>query len=256
MPAINLAGILMSDFLQSTLTTPNTIIHTEVAHVSTHLRVFIIECPNPIDLLQGRNEGKSLEQICKMVGHEVSCFRPKSKNELAEVCRYIASIDREYDGSDDPDLPICIHISSHGEEDGLFFGRDLVGWKELLEVLEPVCTKKSTYRGEIILILSACEAKGQQLTRRIQKISKENKALRPPKHFFITADEEVYWNDAVVAWALFYNKIPKTKFSKKKKIIEVLTLIENAKLGAIHYFRWLEKKKKYQSYSANGKIDA
>lgn len=222
--------------------------------MSTHLRVFIIECPNPIDLLQGRNEGKSLEQICKMIGHEVFCFHPKSKLNLAEVCRYISSIDREYDGNIDPDVPICIHISSHGEEDGLLFGKDLVGWNDLFEALEPVYTKKSTYKGQNILILSACEAKGQQLTKRIQKMRKENNALKPPKHLFITADEEVYWNDAVVAWALFYNKIPKTKFSKKEKIIEVLSLIKNAQLGSIHYYKWSEKKIKYQSYCAGGKL--
>lgn len=194
--------------------------------MSANMRVFIIECPNPIDLLQGRNEGRSLEQICKLVGHEVFCFHPQSKKDLIKVCRYISSIDREHDGSDKPDLPICIHISSHGEEDGLFFGKDLVGWNELLEALEPVCTKKSIYKGENILIISACEAKEQKLTNRIQKTVKENKSLKPPKHFFVTADEDVYWNDAVVAWALFYNKIPKTKLSKKNKIIDVLALIK------------------------------
>jgi len=218
------------------------------------MRVFIIECPNPIDLLQGRNEGKSLEQICKMVGHEVFCFHPKSKNDLETICRYISSIDREHDGSDNPDLPICIHISSHGEEDGLIFGRDLIGWNELLQALEPIFTKKSIYKGENILTISACEAKGQKLTKRVQKAMKDSQSLKPPKHLFVTADDDVYWNDAVIAWALFYNKIPKTKLSKKQKIIEVLELIEKAELGSIHYFRWSEKKEKYQSYCASGKL--
>lgn len=98
------------------------------------MRVFIIECPNPIDLLQGRNEGKSLEQICRLVGHEVINFHPKSKDDLLTVCKYISSIDREHDGTDNPDLPLCIHISSHGEEDGLWFGKDLVSWNELLDL--------------------------------------------------------------------------------------------------------------------------
>ena len=191
------------------------------------MRVFIIECPNPIDLLQGRNEGKSLEQICKLVGHEVIGFQPKSKTDLATVCKYISSIDREHDGSDNPDLPLCIHISSHGEEDGLWFGTDLLSWNELLEALEPICTQKSIYRGEKILIISACEAKEQQLTEKIMKKGEINKAFQPPKHLFVTADEEVYWKDAVVAWALFYNKIPKTNLSKKKKIVNVLALIQN-----------------------------
>jgi hypothetical protein len=220
------------------------------------MRVFIIECPNPLDLLQGRNEGKSLEQICRLVGHEVFCFHPKSKTDLTTVFRYISSIDREHDGSDNPDLPICIHISSHGEEDGLYFGKDLVGWNDLLDALEPLCTKKSIYKGEKILTISACEAKNQQLTRRFPIAIKENKALQPPKHFFVTADEDVYWNDAVVAWALFYNKIPKTKLSKKKKIVNVLDLIYKAELGSIEYYRWSGKKKKYLKYFANGKLDS
>ena len=106
------------------------------------MRVFIVECPNPLDLLQERNEGKSLEQICKLVGHEVASFQSKSKEDLVGACRYISSIDREHDATDNPDLPLCIHISSHGEEDGLWFGKDLVSWNELLYALEPICTKK------------------------------------------------------------------------------------------------------------------
>ncbi len=218
------------------------------------MRVFIIECPNPIDLLQGRNEGNSLEQICKLVGHEVTSFHPRSKDELQTVCGYISSIDREHDDTDKPDLPVCVHISSHGEEDGLIFGKDIVSWNELMEILEPICTKKSIYRGENILIISACEAKQQKLTEKIQKKIQISKAFQPPKHFFVTADKNVYWTDAVVAWALFYNKIPKANLSKKKKIIAVLCLIEKAGLGCIYYYRWLGKNKKYQCYSAAGRV--
>ncbi|WP_319549252.1 hypothetical protein [Desulfogranum marinum] len=215
--------------------------------------VFIIECTNPIDLLQGRNEGKSLEQICRLVGHEVINFHPKSKDDLLTVCKYRSSIDRKHDGTDNPDLPLCIHISSHGE-DGLWFGKDLVSWHELLDALEPICTKKSMYKGDNILTISACEAKDQRLTEKIQKRRKVHKAFQPPRHFFVTASEEVYWKDAVVAWALFYNKIPNTNLSKKKKIFNVLDLIEKAELGTIHYYRWSTKKKKYICYGAQGKI--
>lgn len=218
------------------------------------MRVFIIECPNPLDLLQGRNEGKSLEQICKLVGHEVASFQSKSKEELISVCRYISSIDREHDATDNPDLPLCVHISSHGEEDGLWFGKDLVSWNELLDALEPICTKKSIYKGEMILAISACEAREQQLTEKMRKRWEVSKGFQPPKHLFVTADEDVYWKDAVVAWALFYNKIPKTNLSKKRKIIDVLSLINNAELGSIHYFRWSGKKKSYVRYSATGRL--
>lgn len=220
--------------------------------MSSHMRVFIIECPNPIDLLQERNEGKSLEQICKLVGHEVASFQPKSKNDLVTICRYISSIDREHDGSNNPDLPLCIHFASHGEEEGLRFGRDLISWNDLLEALDPVCTKESIYKGEKMLAISACEAKEQRLTHKLQQKWQVNKGFQPPKHLFITADEDVYWNDAVVAWALFYNKIPKIKLSKKKKIIEILQYVKNAELGCFHYFRWSAKKGKYKGYCSEG----
>lgn len=213
------------------------------------MRIFIIECPNPLDLLQGRNEGKSLEQICKLVGHEVISFHPKCKSDLMSVCRYISSIDKEHDATDSPDLPICIHISSHGEEDGLLFGKDLISWNDLLEALEPICTKKTIYKGDKILTLSACEAKDQKLTDKISKKWKTSKAFQPPKHLFVTADEEVFWNDAVVAWALFYNKIPKIKLSKTKKIHSVLELIQKAELGTLHYYRWSKKKGEYFRYT-------
>ncbi len=220
--------------------------------MSKTMRVFIIECPNPIDLLQGRNEGKTLEQICKLVGHEVITFQPKSKRDLETICRYISSIDREHDGTDKPDLPLCIHFSSHGEEEGLRFGKDLIEWDELVGALEPFCVKKSIYKGEKILIISACQAKEQQLTKKLRKKWKKTKDFQPPKHLFVTADEDVYWNDAVVAWAMFYNKIPKTKLNKKKKILGVLNLIVNAELGCIHYYRWSSKKGKYLCYCPKG----
>ncbi len=33
------------------------------------MRIFIIECPDPMDLLQERSEGQGLEKICKLIGH-------------------------------------------------------------------------------------------------------------------------------------------------------------------------------------------
>lgn len=209
------------------------------------MRVFIIECPNPIDLLQGRNEGNSLEQICKLVGHEVTSLHPRSKKDLKTVCKYVSSIDRRHDGSDSPDLPLCIHISSHGQKKGLRFGKDLVKWKELLEALAPMYTKESIYKGEKILIISACDAKKQLLTRKIQNKWLQNKLFHPPKHIFLTADDNVYWNDAVVAWAIFYNKVPKKTLAKKKKLLAVLHLINKAELGRIQYYRWSMKKGRY-----------
>ena len=46
-----------------------------------------------MDLLQGRSEKEALEKVCKLIGHEVTTFQVKSKDEFETVCRYVSSID-------------------------------------------------------------------------------------------------------------------------------------------------------------------
>ncbi len=64
-------------------------------------------------------------------------------------------------------------------------------------------------------------------------------------------NEDVYWKNAVVAWALFYNKIPKIKLSKMM-ILEDLSIIAQAELYSIHYVKWSEKRGDYLGYAAEG----
>ena len=61
------------------------------------LRLFIIECTDPMDLLQGRSEREALEKVCKLIGHEVATFEVRSEREFRTVCKYISSIDEDHD---------------------------------------------------------------------------------------------------------------------------------------------------------------
>jgi len=73
-------------------------------------RVFILESPNPLDLLENRGERLALEQVCKLVGHDASTFLLRDAQELKQTFSYISSIK----GNKDDKTPLFIHISVHG----------------------------------------------------------------------------------------------------------------------------------------------
>jgi hypothetical protein len=95
------------------------------------IRLFIIEAQSPMDLIQNRGEAPGLEKACTLIGHEVASLSTKSKAELKHLCQYIADIDSDQDRRNRKGVPLCVHIASHGNKNGLSIGKDLVEWDEL-----------------------------------------------------------------------------------------------------------------------------
>lgn len=214
------------------------------------LRVFIIECPDPIDLLQKRSERHALENICGLFGHEVATFFVKSTNELKSVCNYIASIDEEQDEFEREKVPICIHISAHGNKRGLVFGNDTVTWKQLSKIISPINSKMYDYSGDVIFVISACEAKEQKLTLEFERERKQDIDFRPPIYLFVTAENSVYWKDAIVAWTIFYRRIPNVNLDDKGSVKSILNDIRDIGVGKVRYYRWDKNRKKYLSFTS------
>ena len=214
------------------------------------MRVFVIECPDPIDLLQGRSERRALENICNLFGHEVGTFFIKTKTELESVCEYIASIDEEQDEFERVDVPICIHISAHGNKSGLVIGNDTINWKQLSKIISPINSKMHYYSGDVMFIISACDAKKQKLTSEFEKEKKRNKEFRPPVYLFVSAEKDVYWKDAIVAWTIFYRKIPDADLDDKNDIKKLLNKIRDSGFGKLRYYRWRKSKNKYSSFTS------
>ena len=211
------------------------------------LRLFIIECPDPKDLLQGRSESDGLEKICKLIGHEVTTFQVRSKNELSTICNFISTITSSHSRKHGRELPLCIHIVAHGNDDGLGCGKDLIYWKDLFRIFHPICNEMD-YAGDTIFIISACGAGKQKLTNEFEKEWKKNVEFIPPHYLFVTMDEEVYWDDALVSWAMFYHQLPKVNLNRKIGIQDILDRIKQSNVGNIQYHRWDEKKQKYLRY--------
>jgi hypothetical protein len=210
------------------------------------LRVFIIECPNPQDLLKERSEIHTLEKANKLLGHEVATFLVKSRGELETTCQYISTLHMQYSrrGRRPNEPPLVVHISSHGTDEGLAFGKDLVSWDDIFKTVRPIYKEMPSYNGEKILIISACGAGNQTLT---QTFTKKARYFDPPDHVFATGQGDVGWSEAVVSWTILYHQLPLTELLHER-IRKVLDSIRELNLGTIYYYRWIDGQQRYINY--------
>jgi hypothetical protein len=211
------------------------------------IRLFIIEAPSPMDLLQNRGEAPALEEACALIGHEVASLTAKSKAELKHLFQYIADIDSDHDRRNRKGVPLCVHIASHGNKDGIGIGKDLVEWDELFDILKPLCAMKD-YDVDFILVLSACEASEQKLTSHFKKKA-ANAAVRPPAYLFTTGDAAPTFSDALVSWIVFYHQLPQVSLTDKNAVKEALRRVKAAGATTLKYSRWDAGKGRYLHYT-------
>ncbi len=226
--------------------------------MSRKIRLFIIECVDPMDLIQKRSEGRALEQICKIIGHEVSILTAYSRQDLDKFIDYISSIDVNHDSSPSRKMPLCIHIAAHGNSDGVAFGRDFINWQDLYVSLEPVIYDMGDYNGEVILSISACGAGNQKLidviekNKEAEKVSRRrrtNKEVIPPEFIFVTKGSGgrniTYWDDSAVAWTIFYHQLSKLRSLEQTDVNEIIRDIRNATRTELISFEWDKEKERY-----------
>ena len=202
-----------------------------------------------MDLLQGRTESRALAEICKIVGHETTVLTAYDKADFRKLCGYISSITSKHDNKNRKSIPLCVHLSAHGNEKGLVFGKDFIEWKEIMRSMKPIYTEMEDYDGEVILTISACGAGDQYLTKEFQMLWDKNEDFTPPKYVFVTTDEEVAWDDALVSWSMFYHQLPYADLDDKKSVQRILDKIKISETGNLRYFRWDDAKEKYRHYS-------
>ncbi len=208
------------------------------------MKVFVIESPNPNDLLDERNEAESLISVCKMFEHQVADFFVKSKCELITILNYLKGIELEEDDY------IIFHFSCHGNENGLSFGNDFLKWVDFLKVVKTLF-KDNDLAHKYSFIISACGSNKQKLSKYISKLVSESIGeYYPPEYLIIYNSDEVFWADAILSWTILYHHL-----SNKKKIVrgemqKIMKKMESVGFGELIYFRWDadEKKYKYKQY--------
>ncbi|MGA3282378.1 MAG: hypothetical protein ABSD50_15525 [Smithella sp.] len=203
------------------------------------MKVFVIESPSPNNLLDGRNEADSIVNISKMFGHKAASFFVKNKNELDSVMKYITDVDASA-----TDL-YCYHFSCHGNDKGIAFGPDLLNWVSFAKAILPILKNKSL-KDKSIIIISACGANEQKLTRKISKLDDEvKKHISPPSYIFVYDEKKVPWSDALLSWTILYHQLGKVKKIERSDMQRLLKKMKTVEFGKLIYFRWDEGKKKY-----------
>jgi hypothetical protein len=210
------------------------------------MKIFIIESPNPNDLLESRNEKSSLENMCKMFGHQSVSFTIYSRGDMIKFVNYISKINL---GATDI---LCMHFSCHGNNDGISIGPDFIDWTKFLIILAPIYANKNIGK-KTFIIISACGANGQTITTKVNSFNSKLKSkITPPYYFFVYNQDTVEWGDSLMCWAILYHQLSKLQDFKKKSVQNILTRIKNSELGDIKYFRWDETQLKYLKFEPNG----
>lgn len=212
-------------------------------------RVFVLESPNPLDLLEDRGERDALQQVCRLAGHDTSTFVVRDTAEFKQTCGYISSIK----GDKGDKTPLFLHISLHGNASGIGMGRDSMNWSGVAATVQDMYDSLQYYHGPVVLILSACGANKQKLTAELTRLLKNStETYVPPEYVFVFAQDTVTWADSVVTWTIFYRQVTKINFfTDKTKIQELLSRIKTAGFGDLKYFRWDKSSKGYKFYPKN-----
>ncbi|MGE7024141.1 hypothetical protein [Solibacillus cecembensis] len=193
--------------------------------------------------MSGVSESKALEEICKTMQHSVTSFFVKSSNEFDTAINYIATIDDYVDDEDEKEQ-ICIHISCHGNNDGLALGKDFLMWEEVANSLLPLL-KLQRLKKPIYLAISACGTDNQKISSAIRKIFNKEK-IKPPKFIFVINQKEVGWNDALLNWTILYHQID--YLNGAEDLRDLLTRIVESGFGKLKYYRWDVLNKKYFTF--------
>ena len=217
---------------------------------ATNCRVLVVESPNVLDLLEGRGERQALQQVCGLFGHDVASFFVRDIKEFRRTLKFVGAIVHHPDAGDDS---LFIHISVHGDEDGIRIGPDTVGWEQLAELVVEMYDDLDWYQGPIILVLSACGANEQELTKLLKERSDSLELGNPPEYVFVFSDDVVNWDDAVVAWTVFYSQIGSLQFgidARPTKIRKLLRRLAEADFGTLKYYRWDVAREEYMRFDA------
>ena len=214
-------------------------------------RVFILECPNALELLVGTGESGSLQHVCALFEHEPYTFMLRDSDDLKRSLAYIGSAGWH---DSESKSPIFIHMSTHGDSgDGLTLGQDDVSWCQLghmlLPMLEGLHFGGNGYPGPLVLVISACDSAKQTLTQYLSSAYLRGQIKLVPSYVFLIADSMVYWADAVVTWTIFYREVLNAKgFRADKHNEQIKAFVErlnSSKYGNLAYFRWDPEKTHY-----------
>ena len=163
-------------------------------HEKVKFFVYILESPSPEDLFSNVSEGKMLEKILSL--HNVkSVLRTVANRDsfMKALTKDIYSQTTVH-----PDSMLIIHISAHGNDDGLgLTSGEMIEWNEIVKLLEAINLKMEN---TLLICLSACKSS-----------SACTMALHGRKPFLgmIANKGKPTWPETATAYSCFYHLFSK-----------------------------------------------
>lgn len=162
-----------------------------------HFFVYVIESPSDIDLYHRRTEGDVLVQSLRLAG--INCVSRCAISNKA-FCAALQVGLKEEMTSFSPRIPL-LHISSHGDEEGIQLSSgESVTWEQLSGLLHPI---NAALNNNLVVAMSCCNGySGIRMAMRTDD---------SPMPFFalVGSWEKPTWSDTVVAFSAFYHQLHK-----------------------------------------------
>ena len=178
----------------------------------TKPKVFIIESLTFKDEKEELFEGQVLSKILKFAMIESQYYYVRTKREFEHVIGLFKKSNYRY-----------LHISCHGNRNGISTTLDPIDFDELGLILENVIDNKR-------LFISACSVMNRNLANSILSNTDCYSIVGPSK--------DIYMDDAVIFWAAFYQLMFKKNPSKMNRVsleITIRKLVETFEIPMKYY---------------------
>lgn len=202
-------------------------------------KVYIIESPSGIDLLEKRTEGKALSNILEMSEIPYEYYLTTTENVLKQVFEMIKEDVLELQEEYLFVWPI-IHISCHGNEDGIGLTDDnFISWSVLNDLLSVVnvCFDEADPLSPIVLSMSSCYG------LHAIKTDWEKRGEHSPFAFVLGHEDAILWDDALIAFSVFFHH-----FVNKKSTAEIALHCMNASINLPNHFKLFNSIEYYEHF--------
>lgn len=163
--------------------------------------VYIIESPSESDLVIGRNESSALAGMLRLAGIPHEVFPVGDKRTLVDALITIAQCVKNKRDAGQV-VSTTIHLSAHGNEDGITLTKERVNWSQLRVMLLDLAqrTHRLNENGLALQELSVSACFGLHAAHMFGM-------GRPyPCVGVIGPLAEVDWADALTAWVVYYHQ--------------------------------------------------
>jgi hypothetical protein len=164
--------------------------------------VYVVESPAPQDLLMENQEGNALHAALRQARIPCRYYLATNKEMFVQALKFIAGQRLHAVKNNYPPQQIALHISAHGNEDGIVLtDQEFIRWDELHASLLDFARQALAYFEEakvssIILCMSSCVGLAA---------AKMGEKEERPFMTLVAPCRNVLWSDCLVSFLTFYN---------------------------------------------------